>query len=986
MNKQKKAIIAIACTSGLSLIVWMICAVLYFSGPQRVVAASNPSRSEDSAAKVSHGSDATEAENAADSPQVSSDTSLKSQADSSGHSTETESVDHASALEHEGAGVPVDNKLDGRFPFTVFDKPVAAVTIDPTHHRILLSGIQANSLSMMGIDQIGLENPQIQSIDVDGTPEAVALKKWKDQMLYVVATTSPSRLVLIDSESMEVVRRVQLNSFVPERLWDHLDASSPVIVIGKNSEKFEFEFDSRRGFVRGVSNAVEFDIESMAVTRKSHGAVWDVTPSGRCLFTLENSPINIGPFPHQTETSPIEADSIGDRPLTNQIPTLVDDMVVFGQTLYRAQELSEPIGVMEFEVLSSMAGTTLLAGTIGQTFRVGTRHGTKTLFDIDLPEQWKVSSTRRSRYDSQTTFVMADSVSETFVLVSADRIAAFPLKEMGVKATADLALSAMIPTASVGELLSVPISGHSELKTLQLEKSPEGLTLQSNVLHWTPTIDQVGDHELEIRHTAGDESAVTRFAISVERSGLELPFEVTAMFDSPTGRHSLVVGRRINSERRWVPLAASVDLSTKKILASKQVVEGAKFLVGDRYVYRAYPGFEIFDRTTLEPINNQPGPQEFIVQPRTLTQWKKLESLLDDFGNNLQQIESELRQPSPEDGIGWKNPHWNWGSRQPSFGETGFGQIRNGVLYDRSTNKPRLLIWPAYTRNEIFGSSDNDGPGIGFWHPFPARVSHFKNNQLENATRQGAHVFAPELLKGAVEKGDVALISSTLDGEVASKLVVKRLKKHVGHNVPQRNYVYVSATADVVRVGYDGRLYFIDRKEFPPPTAPFHVIPTQTAFAAVSGQKITLKYTAEGAQRYALRIKENVKPIALRSDDGVFTFELEANISAMADSFVRSVASRRFPIEERRTALQKAIEASQIFFMQVVGREASGVALPIQVLVDAQREDLKTTGLVHDVLYEVPKELVVQALERDHEAFEELQRKASQKREQRGDR
>ncbi len=145
-----------------------------------------------------------------------------------------------------------------------------------------------------------------------------------------------------------------------------------------------------------------------------------------------------------------------------------------------------------------------------------------------------------------------------------------------------------------------------------------------------------------------------------------------------------------------------------------------------------------------------------------------------------------------------------------------------------------------------------------------------------------------------------------------------------------------------------------------------------------------MRYKAEGAQQYALRIKESGNPITLRSDDGVFEFELDPDVAAMVDRFVSLVANGRLPIEERQTSLQKAIKANQLFFTQVVGRETSGVALPIRVLVDAQRQDLKTTGLGHDVLYEVPQAQVVEALERDHQASEESKRKAIEKQNQRG--
>lgn len=968
MTKQKKAIVAIACTSGLSLVVWMTSAVLYWTS-ERPVAASSASPMDRIAGDTRADTVVEIAEASSDSVETFSKASLEPQPNDAVPPVETK---------------PDDHNLNGKFPFSVLEKPITGITVDPSHQRILLIGPQENSLSVMGMSQIGQESPPLQAINVDGTPVAVALKKWQYQTLYVVATVSPARLVLIDSESLEVVRRVQLNSFSPQRLWDHLDATNPMIVIGKNPEKFEFKFDSRRGFVRGTSNALEFDIESMAVTRTSHGLVWDVSPDGHCLFTLERSPMNFGPFPHQTETSPIHADSIDDTPLANQTPALVDDMVVMGRTLFRTQKLSDQIGMMEFHVLSSMAGTTLLAGTIGQTFRVGTRNDMHTLFDIDLPNEWKLDSKSRRSYEPRKTFVVADPVKKTFVLASVDRIAAFPLPEMGIKAIRDLSLTANVPIASVGERLSASINGRSTLHTLKLEKAPKGLTLQSNAIDWTPTIDQVGEHEIAIRHTAGEESAVSEFMIRVERSGLDLSFQVLSVLDSPNGGPALITGNRLNAQRNWESMVASVDLETKKILASRQTVEHANFLVGDRYVYRVSPGFEIFDRTTLTPTPKQPGAQSFVVQNRTLAQWLKLESLLDDFENNKQQIENELQQPSPQDGVGWRNPHWRWGSRKTPFGDTGFGPIRNGILYDPVSEKPRLLIWPAYTRTGMPSALEKQGPGVGFWYPFPSRVSNF--TRLENAIRQGAHPWAPEILKGKVENNEVILTSSTFSGEVASKLVIKQLPKQVGYNAPQSTQVFVSATADIIRVAYDGRLYLIDREEFPPPEAPFHVEPTQTEFVVTPGQAITLKYKANGARRYSLRIKDNQPPLALRSDDGAFTLRLAPDVVAMTDQFVRGVTDRRQPLEERRKFLQTAIEANQVFYKQVVGREPSGVALPMQVLVDAQSEDLRTTGFFHDVLYEIPKEEIVEALERDHQAFKELQRKSQQERERRGQR
>ena len=117
MSKQNQAVIAIACTSGLSLIVWMICAVLYFTGSQSV-ADSGASPPVGTAGEILP--DAVAA--TVDSAPASSDSD--SQAKQPVLPSETESVDAAARSEPQPAVVPAENKLDGRFPFSVFEKPI----------------------------------------------------------------------------------------------------------------------------------------------------------------------------------------------------------------------------------------------------------------------------------------------------------------------------------------------------------------------------------------------------------------------------------------------------------------------------------------------------------------------------------------------------------------------------------------------------------------------------------------------------------------------------------------------------------------------------------------------------------------------------------------------------------------------------------------------------------------------------------------------
>ena len=928
MTKQRTALIAVSSAGVLSIFIWTMCGVLYFSRGKSVAVPKT----------VSVDAPAVTAtpppEQDVLAAQTNSSPSMENSAESQSESAATP---EPAPVEKAPSEQPFVELLDGKYPFSKLSFETFDAISDPRRGRLILADRVGKKLHLFPIDRIGRSDVPTQTLDLEGTPVDFKLHRFDGKDHLVVITQATNTISVFDCESLKLIRSSNLSTTVPNKLW--VIDGSPRVIIGTRPEKFDLKFEDNSS-LRGISNAFEFELDRHWIGRTAHAEVFDVDRDGNCLFRPERDALCLGPFPHATTPSGVTRETVSqDRNANNKAYAFIAGRVFFQRSCLGLD--FDRKGVLEFSPDAWFSGTQLVAGTLKDSFRIASLLSYETLFECELPDEWLPER----KTGPIRPCIIADPDRQQFLMVTRDRVAAFPLSKAGVRPETDLTLTAKIPEAMVRQPLEIEFAGRGQIGSLELVEPLPGMTLAGNNLTWTPRPNQMGTQTIRVANQVGDRRKVTSWEVLVQRYSYELPISVRDFVIPSDGGPVLLIGSKGPQQLA----AVTLDLASGRILAESQAYSGdRRFVIGDRFIYhRTRTGtLGVWDRTTLQTVPDLPPLRVSKIVERDKDEWQQVETLFDDAQANQQEI---VRLLARRDRNGALNEAWRWND-----GPTGFGPLRDGILLYPTTMKPRLLIHPgAFRPSEPNGKNDTDDPEPGYWHPFPGRVSNYKaiRRTQDKPILKGLHPFAPEVLQLEFDEGAVSLKSLTLRDAPSNRVVLKhRLAKDTKNHAQERHLILPTPSA--IYVSLSDRMYVVNRDELPPPPPPFHFVPSQESFVLKLGETHTVRYTAKDAARYVLRIGRQ----KITSEDGEFTFELPNEmLEQFAKSFVYSLdSSIRLRREDREEIIETAFDRHRSSFEAITGRPATEIPVPIRVYVDAQRDDLQTTGMFHDYLVEIP--------------------------------
>lgn len=941
MNKRQAVLITACLSTGLSALVWIAVAVLFFA---RSSATDNTS---------THPASQPDSSLAA----VRNDQQTAQLAASTANPTTTPAANPTDRS--------LDLLLDEKFPYLELPDGVLSSAFDSVTSEILLVGAHKKQLAIYRAEQIGQRNTPAALIPLPGRPTAVGVKLLDDQRLYVVATIEPTLLVMIDADSRKIVRQVSLT--LPQlKIWDNLNKDDPGMMMAPFRKNDLDAYNSYGRFNRlnyeGSSNAFQYDLRTMKEGPPLQGKIVSVAPEGpkkKTLFMPLNRGENDLHLAELTSDNKLNVQST-QRPWQSKIfPRLIGDLVVMGQRV-TTLDLNEELGIAEFYPKAQMPNTDLIAGNYGRTVRIASLSPLESVFEFDLPKEWVIrEDPTDSSSELRETEVFADTHAMQFIFVLPNRLVTIPLSIAGIEPQPSLQLALDgATTVFAGHNLELNVIGRPKIHQILLAIAPDGMTLENNKLTWTPSNEQTGSHTCTLRHSDGERVVERSWKITVRRSGFNLPFGVRGGDIAPDGRLGVFSGFNPNREdAEWRSALAFVDMEELRILKLVKFSDDASVRCGDRLILTSTAkGLTLYDRETLETIPTPPNLRLGMLSNLTLGDVQNLETILLEKPAAEQVADQNLKLPDQLDG------------------PTGFGYFDNGVLRDASTGHPLLLDSSGWLvrpgQNRRLKTSFVPTPGI--WHPYRIPSTILRTSRSFGIV--GQHWSSPD--RFAVKMVDkklvlhifalnsqeplgVALLSETgfLHGTTGRKLLDP--PGETRSYAPTQTRLFPGPNR--VSVTYKSRLFVVQRSELPTPDPPFHIVPLQSVFELPATGSVDVKYEADGALEFQLTIKNQPD---ITSNDGRFQLNMTEITPKLIEAYIGK-ARFVFRNQDRHQYLQKAFVLSREGYKDVFGKETTDVPLRLQIQLVAQNERQKKAYLGHDYVVLVPEETVINALEQN---------------------
>src|SRR5262249_38271277 len=144
--------------------------------------------------------------------------------------------------------------------------------------------------------------------------------------------------------------------------------------------------------------------------------------------------------------------------------------------------------------------------------------------EVPLPKAWlpeeapPTAAARANQVPRPLGTVLSDPPRQQFLLATANHVVALPLSAFKLPAEKSLWISMQFPDrCPVGETLELDLGLKVDDLTTQLSKGPKGMALAGQTLRWTPSAEDVGDHDIEITVSTSEVKHIQSWSTRVHR-------------------------------------------------------------------------------------------------------------------------------------------------------------------------------------------------------------------------------------------------------------------------------------------------------------------------------------------------------------------------------------------------------------------------------------------------------------------------------------
>lgn len=497
------------------------------------------------------------------------------------------------------------------------------------------------------------------------------------------------------------------------------------------------------------------------------------------------------------------------------------------------------------------------------------------------------------------------------------------------------------------------------------------LTLDGNLLSWTPRVAEAGQYVLGIRATKGAASKDNYFVIDIGMSTwAAIPFHVNGVSFQADSDLAVLWGNdkglKYNSQplnRTKTPRPASVkffvgvfDWRQQKMLRHAEVpfqVSSAAISPSGIYACAMEPARLVrLDHKTLESIKDLPIGADprwvFVVADRYLATSTSL------------RFELPAMTPiQPETKV----------SNYFLANRFGNGWIWEGVLWNQDMTKPQLLIFPsvfgavrghAYQGYVRIGSESGllleQGPIVASSHGTHQRVRGQSSLPVFPASvsiEKSRHVVSAQLY---------------FDGSARhERRVIRQPPAHEAAAFNNERVFFIAHGPEHTVTVVDGTLIMIPYSTWDFPKLPFHFEPVQSTFSLDPAGFTNVNYSAPGAISYQLVLTDRFNDTRAKvlyqgeSRDGSFeiSFESANSLTEAATQALKlsSDPSRSMSPAERKRKDSKILSdyRKQVTktYRELTGRPPQKLPIVLYAKVVAKNANDETAILVHSYLIEV---------------------------------
>jgi hypothetical protein len=585
-------------------------------------------------------------------------------------------------------------------------------------------------------------------------------------------------------------------------------------------------------------------------------------------------------------------------------------------------------------------------------------------------------------------------------------------------------------------------------------KKEENLAIYENgIIQWTPKVEQVGFNNLILRATLGSETRSWYWPVEVVHPSQptdgfdEFDFYVRGINAIPDTQLAIVWGISNRSHDLCASqkkkglsrpfsdegILAIYDISNKQILRKTAVTfEIDTAIYHSTGIYASTRNFapdpkgiepEVttvvrFEVETLRQRNHRNLGRDTMlflqVDNHLVAICEKKISDRDRIRMgggyiNRDELDYRLKLPSLDDAIPPSQAYF------PIDGVVETGPIKNGILWDKKVQIPKLLLYPyAFTDycahyNAVVNEGNMsisvvrcmfDGPNSSFlsnpmwqWRPglkVPGRNIVLKSQP--NGLSVFSNSFEPHVPREFATDEPLAFIKypkrSNTSESSATKNAFSNDTDTFDPEVHRGGY-NEAICGDFVFSTSLGKVYRTPLDLFPKESPNFVFREKQSRFVIEAGKKTKLEYSAEGADKYKLQIYLNairgtlvermeqndtylnrVKVVELESKNG--QFEVEFDVETVANS-IFTCASRenveRFmknekPTPPTREEFMSAIKKIAVPYKELTGKNPTTLPAIATAIVTASHKDgRQTAGMLHAYLVEVPAKTLLKKIE-----------------------
>ena len=671
--------------------------------------------------------------------------------------------------------------------------------------------------------------------------------------------------------------------------------------------------------------------------------------------------------------------------------------VVAGDKLY-STTLKQPLGAFDFSPTSFLAKTPWVFGVHEGSVMVGSLNDKRTVVQLRLSDEFKPDLTiERSDRDplkwffnsqKRLTPVFTDRDRSRVIAASPHQIALIPLKSLKLPEEPLLAVELETENVfQVGQEVSIAIQSFDDRIATRIHQAPKGMETTPEMLHWTPTDQDIGVVSLMIERRLGDFRLEQKAELRVERRSVPLPIVAVHVSLSPNGKQAVVwgIGKQRTQSRAEYPSVLLLDIATGKVKAVKHLertIWSARVNKNGVYLLTIIP--DTVGKTGREVLHLNPINLELIKSANPGSSDLNFELVGEDF---LMAGTERFDQKTLEK-ISATTPKVVNGEVQlADLPNRGIRHLQNGWFYDgviwnEDLTKPRLLIHPEGIQMSRFTLPQSlaiewGGLVVNEWGGMmpPANMRSISQRGVRSLSgRGGIPMISPEipvalLLEQQVnidrDVGSVISVYELPSRDRIQSIILAKGKVNVPH--PSKKLHNLDIAGDVIAACVGGKLYLlshdeIDRDKF---SEPFRFRPKQNRFVLERKSTSSLEYELVGGKPpYDVKLNLGDTEYQATGTD-VVEFQIEGRklIQAAIGQFLKENSWIRPNRDyDARNLVLDLIDGANPSFQEIVGRQLKGVPIILPVNLEALDRDLATARLQHSFIIELPQSQIVKVI------------------------